>query len=246
MNKYTLSLIGEFHTNQNEDAYAIVDLGQEKMMIAVMDGCSMGKESHFASTLIVKLLRKIGKELGFRNFAERNQKETSEYLREILEKLFDDLKHLKSILHLEKDELLSTLILGVLDKSTLDVEIITVGDGLICYNGELIEYEQNDKPDYLGYHLDGEFNPWFQNQSQVVSLKNVKDLSISTDGIFTFKNFDGKPYPEISEEELVQYLLIDEEGAEQENMLKKKILTIENKYGLKPSDDLTIIRIKSI
>lgn len=245
MNKYTLSLIGEFHTNQNEDAYAIVDLGQEKMMIAVMDGCSMGKESHFASTLISKLLRKIGKELGFRNFAERNQKETSEYLREILEKLFDDLKHLKSILHLEKDELLSTLILGVLDKSSLDVEIITVGDGLICSNGELIEYEQNDKPDYLGYHLDGEFNPWFQNQSQVVSLKNVKDLSISTDGIFTFKNFDGKPYPEISEEELVQYLLIDEEGAEQENMLKKKILTIENKYGQKPSDDLTIIRIKS-
>lgn len=245
MNKYTQSLIGEFHTNQNEDAYTIVDLGQEKMMIAVMDGCSMGKESHFASTLIVKLLRKIGKELSFRNFAERKQKETSEYLREILEKLFDDLKHLKSILHLEKDELLSTLILGVIDKSTLDVEIITVGDGLICDNGELIEYEQNDKPDYLGYHLDGEFNPWFQNQSQVVSLKNVKDLSISTDGIFTFKNFDGKPYPEISEEELVKYLLIDEEGAEQENMLKKKILAIENKYGLKPSDDLTIIRIKS-
>lgn len=69
-------------------------------------------------------------------------------------------------------------------------------------------------------------------------------LSISTDGNFTFKNFDGKEYAEITEEEIVNYLLFDEKYSNEENMLKKKLLEIENKYGLTPSDDLTIIRIK--
>lgn len=244
MKKYEISKIGEFHTNHNEDSSSITEIGEDKIMIAVMDGCSMGKESHFASTLIAKLLRKIGKEISFRAFAERTKKETSEYLEEILEKLFEDLKQLKNKLHLEREEILSTLILGIFDKRQREIELITVGDGLICCNGKLIEYEQDDKPDYLGYHLGEEFRKWLKNQTQKLNLKNVEDLSISTDGIFAFKNFDGKEYAKITEEEIVNYLLIDEKGSEEENMLKKKVLEIENKYGLKPSDDLTIIRLK--
>ncbi|MEZ5044991.1 MAG: protein phosphatase 2C domain-containing protein [Saprospiraceae bacterium] len=244
MKKYEISKIGEFHTNHNEDSSSITEIGDDKIMIAVMDGCSMGKESHFASTLIAKLLRKIGKEISFRLFAERTKKETSECLKEVLQKLFEDLKQMKNKLHLEREEILSTLILGIFDKQKKEIELITVGDGLICCNGQLTEYEQDDKPDYLGYHLVEEFRDWFQSQTQKLSLKNVEDLSISTDGIFTFKNFDGKEYAEITEEEIVKYLLIDDKGADEENMLKKKILEIENKFGLKPSDDLTIIRIK--
>ena len=244
MKKYEISKIGEFHTNHNEDSSTITEIGEDKIMIAVMDGCSMGKESHFASTLITKLLRKIGKEISFREFAERTKKQTSEYLEEILEKLFEDLKQLKNKLHLEREEILSTLILGIFDKQQREIELITVGDGLICSNGELTEYEQDDKPDYLGYHLGEEFREWLQSQTQKLSIKNVEDISISTDGIFTFKNFDGKDYAEIAEEEFVKYLLIDEKGSEYENMLIKKILEIENRYGLKPSDDLTIIRLK--
>ena len=179
-----------------------VKLSIKLCTIAVMDGCSMGKESHFASTLIAKLLRKIGKEISFRDFAESRKKETNEYLNEIFQKLFEDLKQLKNKLHLEKEEILSTLILGIFDKQQKEIELITVGDGLICYNGELIEYEQDDKPDYLGYHLGEDFRNWLGNQTQKLSLKNVEDLSISTDGIFTFKNFDGKDYAEITEEEL--------------------------------------------
>lgn len=244
MKKYEISKIGEFHVNHNEDSSAISEIGEDKIMIAVMDGCSMGKESHFASTLIAKLLRKIGKEISFREFVERTKKKADEYLEEVLKLLFDELKQLKNQLHLEREEILSTLILGILDKQQKEIEIITVGDWLIACNGKLIEYEQDDKPDYLGYHLGEEFDEWFKSQSQKLSLKNVEDLSISTDGIFTFKNFDGKKYAEIKEEEIVEYLLIDEKGTDEENMLKKKILEIENKFGLIPSDDLTIIRIK--
>lgn len=74
MKKYAISKIGEFHINHNEDSSAITEIGDDKIMIAVMDGCSMGKESHFASTLIAKLLRKIGKEISFRDFAEKTKK----------------------------------------------------------------------------------------------------------------------------------------------------------------------------
>lgn len=244
MKKYELSKIGEFHTNHNEDSSTITEIGEDKILIAVMDGCTMGKENHFASTLIAKLLRKIGKEISYREFAERTKNKPNENLQEIMKKLFQELGQIKNQLHLEREEVLSTLILGVLDKQTKEIELITIGDGLICYNGELIEYEQDDKPDYLGYHLGEDFNNWFQNQSQKLSFKKVKDLSISTDGIFTFKNFDGREYERVGEKEIVEYLLIDEEWINQENMLQKKISEIEDKLGLKPSDDLTIIRIK--
>ena len=72
--EYEISKIGEFHTNHNEDSSSITEIGEDKIMIAVMDGCSMGKESHFASTLIAKLLRKIGKEISFKEFVERTKK----------------------------------------------------------------------------------------------------------------------------------------------------------------------------
>ncbi len=244
MHKYHFSQIGEFHTNHNEDALAITDLGDNSFLIAVMDGCSMGKESHFASTLLAKLLRKIGKEISFRAFAERTERHIRDNLQEIMNRLFRDLGQLKNQLLLEREELLSTLILGVIDKSSQTAELITIGDGLICCNGALTEYEQDDQPDYLGYHLGEDFDDWYENQTQKLSLTDVKDLSISTDGIFTFRNFDGKAFDEITDEQLVDYLLIDEQWSNQELMLKKKVSQIEGSYGLKPGDDLTVVRIK--
>ena len=244
MKKYELSVIGAFHTNHNEDASTIIEIDEDRLLIAVMDGCSMGTESHFASTLIAKLLRKIGKEISFRAFVEKTKPKLEERLKGIMKQLFQELAQLKYQLHLERTELLSTLILGLLDKGSKEIELLTVGDGLVCYNGKLIEYEQDDKPDYLGYHLGEEFEVWFQNQTQKLRLKNVTDFSIVTDGIFTFKNFDGKEYEPIAAEEIVEYFLTNENWLHQENMLKKKLLHIEDSYGLQPSDDLTIIRIK--
>ena len=242
MKIYKLSTIGEFHTNHNEDAAATIEIGKERTLVAVMDGCSMGKESHFASTLIAKLIRKIGKEIGYKAFIEKTKAPLNNLLKEILNQLFLDLIQLKSQLHLQEEEILSTLIIGIIDEHENEVLILTIGDGLVCANGNLFEYEQDDKPDYLGYHLKEEFNQWYNNQSQLLDLKNVKDLSISTDGIFTFKNFDGKEYPNISEENIIESLLIDSNWKHQENRLAKKVLEIKNKFGLIPSDDLTILR----
>ena len=242
MRIYKLSTIGEFHTNHNEDATAITEIGKDRTLMAVMDGCSMGKESHFASTLIAKLIRKIGKEIGYKTFIQKTETPIKNLLKEILNQLFLELNQLKSQLHIEEEEILSTLIIGIIDKPKNEAIILTIGDGLICSNGNLFEYEQDDKPDYLGYHLKEEFNDWYNAQSQTLYLKNIKDLSISTDGIFTFKNFDSLEYPLITEKEIIEYFLIDTKWEYQENMLQKKGFALKNKFGLLPSDDLTIIR----
>ena len=240
---YELSIIGSFHINHNEDAYLITEIGNNHILMAVMDGCSMGKESHFASTLITKILRKISTEISYKIFLSKRDKSTDEYLLEILERLFQELKFLKNHLLLEVEEILSTLILGILNPKEKQAELITIGDGLICCNGALYEYEQDDKPDYLGYHLAEDFSAWWRNQNQQLSLKQVEDLSISTDGIFTFKKFDSRAYESIQEEEIAAYFLIDRKWEGQANMFRKKLSEIERIFGLRPSDDLTILRI---
>lgn len=243
MIQHTSSTIGQFHINHNEDFLVTENINDDRLLIAVMDGCSMGKESHFASTLMGKLLRKIAKEISFKEFINNENKSPNEHLEEILMFLFKYLKELKNNLMLETEEILSTLIIGIFDKKHQQVELLTIGDGLICINENYYEYEQGDRPDYLGYHLNKEFEDWYNSQQQRLSFKGVNDLSISTDGIFTFKKFDDKEQESINDEALVNYLLIDQQWKDQATMLKKKLIEIENRFGLRTSDDLSIVRI---
>jgi len=243
MNKFEYTTIGAFHVNHNEDAKTVCEISDNRRLIAVMDGCSMGIESHFASTIIAKVLRKIAKGFHFKSFVEKTEPPLFDQLAVILKQLFQELKVLQNQLLLGKYELLSSLILCVIDEKNEAAEVITIGDGLICVNHQLTEYDQNDKPDYLGYHLNKDFDAWFQEQTQVLHLNNIKDLSIATDGIFTFKPFEVNDFKAISPEEIIHYLLINRQWEEQKNMLTRKLHVLQNEYGLKPSDDLTIIRI---
>jgi len=240
---HTHSQIGQFHTNHNEDAFVTTQLTDDWVLLAVMDGCSMGTESHFASTLLVKLLRKISTEYFYKSFVEKTTSSLSQCLTHLLKELFAQLSFLKNHLHLDTHELLSTLMLAVVDKTKTSAEIIVIGDGLICVDGQLTEFDQDNKPDYVGYHLNEYFEEWYAQQSQTLSIKNCSDLSLASDGIFTFKKFDQQNYPPISETELVDFLLQDKTQDEAQNLLKKKIILIKQEYGLMPSDDLTVIRV---
>lgn len=54
-----------------------------------MDGCSTAMDSHFSSTLIGKLLRKIAVEKGYQElYQDHNAKSLDEELKEILQDLF--------------------------------------------------------------------------------------------------------------------------------------------------------------
>ncbi|MEZ4989360.1 MAG: protein phosphatase 2C domain-containing protein [Saprospiraceae bacterium] len=243
MKQYSVTRIGEFHTNHNEDYFISQEIGEDKLMIAVMDGCSMGTDSYFASTLIGKLLRKIGKAFHYKEFVSKDQHSCSEYLLLIMSELFTELAELKNKLQLEREELLSTLILGIINHQARTGSILTIGDGLVCYNGQLIEYEQDDRPDYLGYHLAEAFPEWYEGEHQKLDLKNIEDLSILTDGLYTFKPFDSGEYKPMDQFEIMELLLINRQDQHSENMLKKKLLNIEKEMGLRPTDDLTIIRL---
>ncbi|WP_405204994.1 protein phosphatase 2C domain-containing protein [Aquimarina sp. LLG6339-5] len=242
MKIYSALKIGNFHTNYCEDFLIKEQLSSNRFMIAVMDGCTMGKESVFASILIGKILRNVAKEKFYTDFIESDSSELVLCLKEILQKLFNQLKVFKNSLGIETEELLSTLIIGIVDKKTSTGEFLTIGDGLICFDNNVVEYEQNDKPDYLGYHLNEDFNSWYLLQKQRLSIKSFKDLSICTDGIFSFKNFKNKKHQK-KEMEIIQFLLKDKAGIEYDHFLEKKIQDLEIRMDQILTDDLAIIRI---
>jgi len=241
MRIYTTLQIGELHTNHCEDYLITAEIGNHKLLCAVMDGCTMGTESYFAATLTGKLLRKISKEYSYKEFYSKESAHLQLILERITKQLFEELRSAKNILQLEREEVLNTLLIGIIDAKHRMGEFLCIGDGLICINNRLYEYEQDNKPDYLGYHLHEDFNDWFGKQLQRISVQELQDFSLATDGIFTFNKFDNKAYEEPGD--VLELLLIDTEGSESSNMLPRKLYDIQTNWGLKPGDDLAIIRI---
>lgn len=242
MRVYTTLHIGEFHTNHCEDFLVEQQIGTHEKLIAVLDGCTMGTESVFASMLFGKILRNIAKKKFYEEFFTNRNDDLKATLKNVLKELFNNVQLIRNQLGLEIGELLSTLILGIVDTSEAQAEFLTIGDGLICWDGKIKEYEQGDKPDYLAYHLADDFDGWYDQQRQTLTINNFKDLAISTDGIFTFKNLDNKSQQK-SEHEIISYLLMNNEGAEFGNFLDKKIRTLKNVSNHVATDDLAIVRM---
>ena len=242
MNIYTSLQIGSFHSNHCEDFLVVAPTGNQQTLIAVMDGCTMGTESVFASILIGKLLRKIAKEIYYEAFVNPRSLSLSEDLKKIVSTLMQELKLCKNQLDLEIEELLSTLIIAVIDTEHHRAECLAIGDGLIVVDGIAYEYEQNDKPDYLGYHLSEEFNIWYAKQTQRLTVDKFRDLAICTDGIFSFKNFKN-PANQRSEGDFVNHLLTAAVEAGQEHPLDVKIRKLQELAYHSLTDDLAIIRI---
>ncbi|MDF2189000.1 protein phosphatase 2C domain-containing protein [Paraflavitalea sp. CAU 1676] len=242
MNIYTALQIGEHHIHHCEDYYFVEQLGSDHLIAAVMDGCTMGTDSYFASTLTGKLLRKIVKQRSYLSLYGRQQEPDSpeDLLRSVLAELFKDLADLKSRLLLNQDELLTTLILLVLNQRTGQGVILTVGDGVIAVNGTITEYDQDNKPDYIGFHLAEDFESWYGKQVQKIFMNECRDVSIATDGIGLFTRINSLENPSIDP---VTFLLANTEQSENPDMLELKLKKLEHQFGLKPGDDFAIVRI---
>ncbi len=241
MKLHSILQIGEHHTNHCEDYLVSEKIGHNQMLCAVMDGCTMGVDAYFISTMIGKLLRKIAKGFYFKEFIEKQHFTNKDLLKQVCKQLFLDLNELKNKLQLERDEMLSTLILMIIDIEKWNASIITVGDGVIACNAQLIEYQQDNRPDYLGYHLAENFETWFSNHPQFNHFEQVQDVSIATDGILTFSRFDNRGV--VSKNNAIEYLLMDKSLIHNDKMFHLKMLQIQNDWGLKPTDDLGIIRV---
>ena len=155
----------------------------------------MGTESVFASMLYGKILRNIAKSKFYQEFVTSNEINLKLTLKNVIQELIVETVKIKNQLGLEVNELLSTIILGIIDTKTSAAEFITIGDGLIHKDGKVYEYEQDDKPDYLGYHLSENFEDWYKSQGQTLSISNFTDLSICTDGMYTFCLLYTSPSP---------------------------------------------------
>jgi hypothetical protein len=240
MKVYTTIKIGENHTNHCEDYLYHGEIGANKMMCAVMDGCTMANDSYLISTLVGKILRKVAKERSYKEFYGKvTELSLDNYLKSIVHDLFVELRYLKNRLMLDDHEMLTTLLILIYDCKMHEGIALVIGDGVVCVDGIVTEFEQDNKPDYIGYHLAEDFDSWYSKQLQVVKLKKFKDASISTDGIAMFQSIDkrnGSINP-------INYLLIDKDGADSLNMLNAKVKALENDFGLKPTDDIAIVRI---
>ena len=105
----------------------------------------------------------------------------------------------------------------------------------------IAKFDNENKPDYLGFHLGEDFDKWFDEQKQKIVFESVNDISIATDGISMFTQVSKNKSGEIIEP--INYLLINKDGTENEDMLTKRIKRMENEFGLKHTDDLAIIRL---
>ncbi|HCN47989.1 MAG TPA: stage II sporulation protein E (SpoIIE) [Chryseobacterium sp.] len=242
MKIYSSLQIGEYHTLHCEDDLLIKKISADKIVCAVMDGCSTAMDSHFASTLVGKLLRKIIVEAGYRELYEKEiQRHPEEELREIVKNLFNELLSLKNHLMLDEKELLTTVILLVYNAKTDEGTIIAIGDGVVCINGKITEFDRDNKPDYLAYHLHENFDHWYESLQQKISFDRMSDVSIATDGILTFSKIKKVSYD--GNINFAEYLMLDSSNDETEEMLNKKIKILEHQYGVKPTDDLAMIRL---
>ncbi|BAV07970.1 Protein phosphatase 2C [Filimonas lacunae] len=243
MQIYSALQIGEYHLNHCEDYLVIEEIGNNKLLCAVLDGCTMANESYFAATLAGKILKKIAKVKGYKELYALEPATTNmdSYLLSILQDLFQELNSIKNQLLLDQKDLLTTLLLLLVDKKENHGIILVIGDGIISINGQVTEFDQDNKPDYLGFHLNENVTEWYQRQKQKVTFTQWDDISIATDGILTFTRIAEKQ--DTGTIDPIHLLLQDSEKNHDEDMLQLKLKKLEHVYGLKPTDDLAVIRI---
>jgi len=240
--QYHYLQMGYFHKTHCEDALFIGNLTAQRKVLAVMDGCTMGIESYFAATLVAKLLKKITHQYYLRDFVEKQPKTLSQAQEEIWQTLFQQLQALASNLYLTKLELLTTIMIAIVDVVTKELSVLSVGDGVVVYNGIVIEYEQGNRPDYLAYHLTENFTSWYSQQEQCLQLSNISDFSLSSDGIFSFEPFELKTNSSFTNRNCLDYLLIEQDLTNTQ-ALEQRVRYIEEEGKRRPNDDLEIIRI---
>jgi hypothetical protein len=133
--------------------------------------------------------------------------------------------------------------LAIVDTKDQKAEIVIIGDGVIACDEEIVEFNHDNKPDYLGYHLTEDFEDYWNGLTQRISAVDFLDLAMASDGVFSFKPYSYDSYRPVTEDELLTFLLVDRDEGPTENTYRRKLMYISSTFGLKPSDDVTVVRI---
>ncbi|MCI5083966.1 MAG: protein phosphatase 2C domain-containing protein [Saprospiraceae bacterium] len=235
---------GKQHEHYCEDYTIYNRIGQNRLLLAVLDGCTNGSQSWFASALTGKILRKIAYQHFYLEYAQKMSLSLNMLLEAVVKEVFQKLQQFKSQLLLEKYDLLSTLLLAIVDHTEQQTKVIAIGDGLLLTDNEQIVIEQNNQPDYLGYHLEESFESWFSKQNQLFSFSGFENFCLSTDGIFSFGNISPGLTANKTDDEVIYYLLKDKSDLENERYFHKKLRILSQQFCLTANDDLGIIRLQ--
>ena len=234
------------HPNWCEDNYWIKET-KNLIIGAVLDGCSTGKDSHFASTLFKHLLERIHKT----NYDYYERESSLGIIEVYLWELWGVGREGKQLCSLSEMNLLSTVVMFVYNKETLQLTVKFVGDGVVYANGQEFVNDEANQPNYLAYHFEKSFEEAqkFINSRRMETFENVVDFSVCTDGIQSFVNLKN---PSLDPKIAVDYLVKDTRWVGMTHGLGKKFNILTNRvdeYKLSDEmcwweiqDDLTIIR----
>ena len=228
---------GKDHQNFCEDS-SLVFQDEEYIHIAVFDGCSTGKDSHFASFFFSRMLRKTIKE----SLLAGNHEILPEKIKRVFESFYNNLNANKRFIDISTIEFLSTVVYSIIHKQTGAYVTIIKGDGCVFvdYTKILDIDAPGNAPDYLAYYL--ERNDSFEtvwNNTVITSGIAKTEIAISTDGINSFKTLEGS----INNESIYSTLIVDKRFINLEVMLERKCKILENIEKTVHTDDLTIIRV---
>ena len=231
----TLLKKGTDHLVNCEDDLFFSEYGDYRVG-AVFDGCSTGMKSHFASSLFSKVLNRVLKTKTYPMF-DFGDYCLDDIARETFIKFFYKLKETKLILGLQDLEIVSTLILSIVKED--EAFTIVAGDGCLVVDEIEIKIESdNNTPDYIAYHLDEPAEEVYNRCVRKYANGSIrKGLSISSDGIYSFRNPDqSRLMIEVND-----FLFNDLSLVTSEAMLARKY-NILTKQGFSNFDDLSIVR----
>ena len=182
-----LYIRGSIHPQHNEDALVSFEIGDCISISAVMDGCSSGKESQFASALLVKAINKamhVLQDLGNDDPLDLSAYSSAELGEALLGFVYMEVGEIKEHLHLETEEILSTLLLAVYHSGRDQLWINVSGDGIFGVNEHVTVIDQNNVPDFMGYHLGHlTFEQWRNLHTKTFEYSKVDRFFLSTDGL---------------------------------------------------------------
>ncbi|MFW5982862.1 MAG: protein phosphatase 2C domain-containing protein [bacterium] len=246
MNIHEYTAIGNAHRDHNEDSSFVFTEDNEFVVLAVMDGCSSGTESYFASGLIRKLLKKNVKQLAYLGFVKKEFPEKEVLLKTLLFAVFEDLKQIKQSLYLSENELLSTLLLSVYNISQKSAITSVSGDGFVFSNNSYKEFDSNNKPDYMAYHLNDSFEKWYACNQEILHTEKLDNFGLSTDGIKSFYNPSQSSLKEKIGINPFHYFFFDEDFDSKSNVIKMRYEKLKNEYGIENLDDIAMIRLVNV
>lgn len=182
--------MGCAHSLHCEDDFYVYE-DEEVIVAAVFDGCSSGIDSHFASTMHKYCLREVLIDIPYiireddnRNFPFKDINESG---KEIIHLLYDRIYRLN---YKVNSEMLSTVVLTLVNKLTKEYFICFAGDGVCKINDKIHSVHDSNSNTvwYLSSVKYSDFNFYYDTYCTKYSGIFENEISISSDGMESFKD----------------------------------------------------------